>query len=543
MREDAGQFDYIVIGAGSAGAVVAARLSEDPSNRVLLLEAGGMDSHPGFRLPLLMGAFIKSGIYNWSYETEPEARLNGRRIPWPRGRVIGGTSTLNGMVYIRGVPSDYHGWAEMGLRGWSWDDVLPLFQKSEGHRDRHDAFHGVAGPLHVGRAQGRNPLTQAFVAAGVQAGYPINDDFNGARQEGFGFYDFTIRNGRRCGTARAFVRPSLGRKNLKLVTRALTTRIVIENGRATDVEYQSGNTLWRARAGREIILSAGAVNSPQILMLSGIGRAEDLRGHGITSVVDLPGVGQNLQDHFDCCLVYESPATVSLYRQLRVDRLASALVKGLMFGKGPATVFPYEGGAFIRVQPGAEDPDVQIHFMHGREDTARPHGFGFGSNRPDDKHGFTLRVSPLRPESRGTIRLRSADPCEAPVINANYLATDYDLRTTVLGLRAMRQVVRQPAFDRYRGREIWPGPQVESDEEFRAWLGEAGGTTFHPVGTCAMGTGPDAVVDEALRVRGVTGLRVADASIMPRIVSGNTNAPSIMIGEKAAALISGKPSA
>lgn len=541
MWEDAGQFDYIVIGAGSAGAVVAAGLSENTNNRVLLLEAGGMDNHPGFRLPLLMGAFIKSGIYNWNYQTEPEAGLNDRRIPWPRGRVIGGTSTLNGMVYIRGLPSDYDGWAQIGLRGWSWDDVLPLFQKSEGHEDRRDPFHGIAGPLNVGRARGRNPLTRAFVEAGGQAGYPVNDDFNGARQEGFGFYDFTIRNGRRCGTARAFVRPSLGRKNLKLVTRALTTRIVIESGRATGVEYQCGEKLWRAQAGREIVLSAGAVNSPQILMLSGIGRAEDLRGHGITPVVDLPGVGQNLQDHFDCSLVYESPMPVSLYRQLRADRLASALVNGLMFGKGPATVFPYEGGAFIRVQPGAEDPDIQFHFMHGREDTAHLHGFGFGSDRPDDKHGFTLRVSPLRPESRGTIHLRSADPREAPVINANYLATEFDVQTTILGLRAMRQVVRQPAFDQYRGREIWPGPQVESDAEFRTWLSDAGGTTFHPVGTCAMGTGPDAVVDEALSVRGVRGLRVADASIMPRIVSGNTNAPSIMIGEKAAALVGGEP--
>ncbi|MGO6986352.1 GMC family oxidoreductase [Rhizobium leguminosarum] len=540
MRDDAGQFDYIVIGAGSAGAVVAARLSENANNRVLLLEAGGMDNHPGFRLPLLMGAFIKSGIYNWGYETEPEPHLDDRRIPWPRGRVIGGTSTLNGMVYIRGVPSDYDGW---GLKGWSWDEVLPFFRKSEGHEDRGDPFHGTAGPLHVGRARGRNPLTQAFVEAGGQAGYPNNDDFNSARQEGFGFYDFTIRNGRRCGTARAFVRPSLSRKNLKLVTRALTTRIVIENGRATDVEYQSGNKLWRARAGRETILSAGAVNSPQILMLSGIGRAADLRGHGITPVLDLPGVGQNLQDHFDCCLVYESTAPVSLYRQLRVDRLAFALVRGLMFGKGAATVFPYEGGAFIRVQPGAEDPDIQIHFMHGREDTARLHGFGLGSGRPNDKHGFTLRVSPLRPESRGAIRLRSADPREAPVINANYLATEYDVQTTILGLRAMRQVVQQPAFDHCRGREIWPGQQVESDAEFRNWLGGAGGTTFHPVGTCTMGTAPDAVVDETLRVRGVEGLRVADASIMPRIVSGNTNAPSIMIGEKAAALISGEPTA
>ena len=532
MQTESEQFDYIVIGAGSAGAAAAARLAEDADVSVLLLEAGGMDWHPGFRLPLLMGAFIKSGVYNWNYETEPEENLGGRKIPWPRGKVIGGSSTLNGMVYIRGVPSDYDTWAQMGLKGWSWDEVLPFFRKSEGHEDRRDSHHGTAGPLNVGRARGRNPLAQVFIEAGRQAGYPANDDFNGPRQEGFGYYDFTIKNGKRFGTARAFVRPAMARKNFRLVTHALTSRIVIEDGRAAAVKYIRGGTRQIPRARREIILCGGAINSPQILMLSGIGAADELRALGIAPVMDLPGVGRNLQDHFDCALVYESPAPVSLYRQLRIDRVALSLAQGMLTGKGPATVFPYEGGAFIKVQPGAHDPDIQIHFMHGREDTARVHLLAGG--RPERKHGFTVRVSPLRPESRGSIRLRSADPRVAPLMQANYLDAEYDVETTIAGVRAMRKVIAQPAFDGYRGREIWPGPGVESDADFRAWLKAAGGTTFHPSGTCAMGVGPDAVLDEKLRVRGVTGLRVADASVMPRVVSGNTNAACIMIGERAA---------
>ena len=530
--QETGRFDYIVIGAGSAGATAAARLAEDGDLSVLLLEAGGMDRHPGFRLPLLMGAFIKSGIYNWSYQTEPEEKLGGRRIPWPRGKVIGGSSTLNGMVYIRGVPSDYDTWAQMGLKGWSWDEVLPFFKKSEGHEDRRDAQHGADGPLHVGRARGRNPLAEAFIQAGRQAGYPLNDDFNGPSQEGFGYYDFTIKNGKRFGTARAFVRPAMQRQNFTLVTHALTSRIIIENGRATAVEYMKGGVKHVAHASREIILSGGAINSPQILMLSGIGPAEELRALGIQPVVNLPGVGKNLQDHFDCALVYESPAPVSLYKQLRLDRVALSLAQGMVSGKGPATVFPYEGGAFIKVQPGAQDPDIQIHFMHGREDTAAVHAFSGGA--PEKKHGFTVRVSPLRPESRGYVKLRSADPAVAPEMRANYLDADYDVETTILGLRAMRKVIAQPAMNAYRGKEIWPGPATETDSDFRKWLAVTGGTTFHPSGTCAMGIGPDAVLDEKLRVRGVEGLRVADASVMPRVVSGNTNAPCIMIGERAA---------
>jgi choline dehydrogenase len=528
-------YDYIVVGAGSAGAVVAARLSEDSSKRVLLLEAGGMDRHPGFRLPLLMGAFVKSGVYNWSYETDPEPELNNRRVPWPRGRVIGGSSTLNGMVYIRGVPSDYDGWGQLGLRGWSWDDVLPAFRRAEAHLDRSGPLHATDGAMTVGLARGNNPLTDAFVKAGGEAGFPINHDFNGPNQEGFGRYDFTIRNGKRFGTARAYVRPSLRRPNFTLRTHALSTRVVVEDGRAIGVEYRHAGRLHRALAKREVIVSGGAINSPQLLMLSGIGPAAHLRDVGIDPVLDLPGVGENLQDHFDCGLSWEATQPVSLYRELRLDRLAISLLRGLTLGTGPATVFPYEGGAFIRVNPGSSDADIQVHFMHGREDTAKPHLLD--PARTEDKHGFTVRVSQTRPQSRGRVRLRSSRPDEAPAMTANYLSSRHDVDTTLAGIRALRRVIAQPAFDAYRGKEIAPGPMAQSDDDLIAWLRATGGTTFHPSGTCKMGLDDMAVVDERLRVRGIKGLRVADTSIMPLIVTGNTNAPAIMIGERAAQFV------
>lgn len=536
-RDDSSSFDYIVIGAGSAGCVIANRLSEDPSASVLLLEAGGRDFHPGFRLPLLMGALINSGLYNWSYQTEPEPGLDNRRIRWPRGKVVGGTSTINGMVYSRGFPSDYDRWAAMGLEGWSYADVLPLFRKSEGHIERGGPLHGVDGPLVVAQARGRYELTDAFIAAGEQAGYPRNHDFNGETREGFGRYDFTVDRGRRCSTARAFLTPAATRPNLKVVLKALITRILFDGGRAGGVEYHRGGRICRATARREILLSAGAINSPQILMLSGIGDAEELTRHGIDVVRHLPGVGKNLQDHFDCGLIYECTRPVSLYRDLRVDRLAIALVAGLLLGRGPATIFPYEGAAFIRTRPELAEPDIQVHFMHGREDTAKVHWPRLSPGSPESHHGFTVRVSPVAAASRGTVSLRSADPAAAPVIRANYLSAPQDVETTVAGIKAMRSVVAQLAFDPYRGREIWPGPQVRSDSEIAEWLKQAGGTTFHPVGTCRMGLDEDAVVDARLRVHGVEGLRVADASVMPLIVSANTNAPTIMIGEKAAEMV------
>ncbi len=531
-------YDYIVIGAGSAGCVLADRLSADFGRSVLLIEAGGKDRHPLVRLPMMMGKLMHSGIYNWSYQTEPEPELDNRRIYWPRGKALGGTSTINGMIYVRGNAADYDRWAQLGNPGWSYAEVLPYFRKSETHAERGDDFHGRDGPLSVCRARGTNPLFDRFVEAGVQAGYVRNDDFNGTGQDGFGRYDFTIRNGKRCSTATAFLRPAMRRPNLTVATHALTERIVIEKSRAVAVDYVRRGVRHRARAAREIVLSAGAVNAPQILMLSGIGDAADLKAHGIDVVHHLPSVGRNLQDHVDVCLVYEVTKPITLHGDLRVDRLTMAIVEGVLFGRGVATTFPYEGGAFLRSRPGLAVPDIQLHFMPALERTANLHWPKFSRHaRVEDNHGVTIRVGPVNPQSRGRIALRSADPRDPPLIFANYLATPFDKATTVAGVRLAREVMAQPAFADILGAETTPGPDRSTDAALTEWLKQAGGTTLHPVGTCKMGNGADAVVDAELRVRGIDGLRVADASIMPIISSGNTNAPTIMIGEKAADMI------
>ncbi len=538
VLRDPETYDYIVIGAGSAGCVLANRLSADPKNSVLLIEAGGYDRHPLVQLPMLMGKLMHSRIYNWQFETEPEAEFGNRKVYWPRGKALGGTSTINGMIYVRGNRHDYDRWAQMGNPGWSYAEVLPYFRKSEGHADRNGAYHGKDGPLSVCRARSRSPLFDLFVEAGRQAGYPVNDDFNGAEQEGFGRYDFTIRKGKRCSTSKAFLRPILGRPNLTVATHALTHRIVVEKGRAVAVEYVRNGDHHVVRAEREIVLSAGAVGSPQILMLSGIGNAEDLRQNGIAVTRDLPGVGRNLQDHVDVCMVYEVSKPVTLYRDLRVDRLMGSIVQGFVFGRGVATTFPYEGGAFMRSRPGLEAPDIQAHFMPALEKTANLHWPKlFSKATVEENHGITIRIGPVNPESRGTIRLKSADPRDPPLIHANYLATEFDKQTTIAGVTMMREVMAQPAFADLLGRELEPGPANRSKSELKQWLRKAGGTTLHPVGTCKMGVDADAVVDPELRVHGIAGLRVADASIMPVISSGNTNAPTIMIGEKAADMV------
>lgn len=534
----ASTYDYIVIGAGSAGCVLANRLSADPSRSVLLLEAGGKDRHPLVRLPMLMGKLMHSGIYNWRYDTEPEPELDNRRIYWPRGKALGGSSTINGMIYVRGNAAGYDRWAQMGNPGWSYADVLPYFRKSETHAERRDDFHGSEGPLSVCRARGTNPLFDRFIEAGVQAGHSRNDDFNGASQDGFGRYDFTIRHGKRHSTSRAFLRPALRRHNLTVVTHALTTRVVTERGRAVAVDYSRGDAHHRAYAAREIVLSAGAIGSPQILMLSGIGDADGLKAQGIDVVHHLPGVGRNLQDHVDVCLIYEITEPISLYHDLRVDRLTWAILKGALFGRGVATTFPYEGGAFLLSRPGLAAPDIQAHFMPALEKTANLHWPKLRSKaRVGDNHGITIRVGPVNPESRGHLALRSPDPRDPPRIFANYLATQFDKDTTIAGVKLLREVMRQPAFAGILGPEVAPGPDKADDAALTAWLKQAGGTTLHPVGTCKMGPGDDAVVDHELRVHGIAGLRVADASIMPVISSGNTNAPTIMIGEKAADMI------
>ena len=533
-------YDYAVIGAGSAGCVLANRLSKDPDCKVLLLEAGSRDRNPLFRLPMLMGKLMHSGLYNWHYHTEPEPHLNGRQIYWPRGKALGGSSTINGMIYVRGNRHDYDRWAQLGLPGWSYDEVLPGFRKSESHTGRCDGFHGCSGELTVCRARGTNLLFDVFVKAGTEAGHPFNDDFNGERQEGFGRYDFTIRDGKRWSTSRAFLYPAMARSNLTVETGALTHRIVVEGGRATAVEYSQHGSITRVSIEREVVLSAGTVNSPQILLLSGIGPADEIAKFGIPVTHDLPGVGRNMQDHVDCVLAYECPLPVSLYSDLRIDKLALAVLQAVLFGTGTATTFPYEGGAFMKSRPGLDAPDIQAHFMPALENTANLHWPKVFKHASDDaNHGFSIRIGPVNPESRGTITLRSAAPGDPPKIQANYLASDFDRRLMYTAIRMMREVIAQPAFAPYRGKELAPGSERQTDAELLAWLRESALTTLHPVGTCKMGAGDDAVVDARLRVRGLSGLRVADASIMPIITSGNTNAPTIMIAERAADFITG----
>lgn len=531
-------YDFIIVGAGSAGCVLANRLSADRNHKVLLLEAGGKDRNPLFRLPMLMGKLFQSGIYNWHYYTEPVPTLNNRKLYWPRGKVLGGSSTINGMLYVRGNRHDYDRWAQMGNAGWSYDEVLPAFRRSEAHVQRRDGFHNEAGELTVTRSRGRNPLFDTFVEAGVEAGYVANDDFNGADQEGFGKYDFTIRQGKRWSTSFAFLRPALGRPNLTVETEAHLLRVLVESGRAVGVEFEQGGEVLTARANAEVILSAGTVNSPQALLLSGIGPADELSAAGVKAVHDLPGVGKNMQDHVDCVMAWQCTKPVTLYKDLRADKIAFSVVQGMLLGEGITTTFPYEAGAFVRSRPELVAPDIQLHFMPALEATANLHlPNPFKRARIEDNHGFTLRVGPVNPESRGEITLRSTNPKDPPKIQPNYLATQFDIDTMIRGIRLTREVIGQKAFDAYRGAEVAPGPGKASDDELTQWLRATAMTTFHPVGTCKMGHDPMAVVDNKLRVRGIDGLRVADASIMPIISSGNTNAPAIMIGERCADFI------
>ena len=535
MRNDT--FDYIIIGAGSAGCVVASRLSERPHLRVLLLEAGGSDRNPLFHVPIMTGTLLRQRYANWFYFTEPERELENRRIFWPRGKVLGGSSTINGMVYTRGLPLDYDGWAQSGLPGWSFEDVLPYFRKSEGSPRGPSRLHGVDGPLRVTPSAGRNPLYDVFLAAGTQAGYPRTDDFNGARQEGFGRYDFTIAGGQRWSSARAYLAPAAGRSNLTIVTRAHATRIAIAGGRAVGVEAIVGGRQTIYRAEREVILCGGAVNSPALLMHSGIGDGDALRALGIPVVADLKGVGRNLQDHLLVRVEHACTEPVTLHSMLRPDRAIAALLQALVFKSGPATSFPIEAGAFLRSDPALDTPDLQSHFLPGLSSMTLRLPFLRKPKLGHRGHGFFANLYQLRPESRGEIALRSADPLAAPIIQPRYLSAARDRVVLREGIKILRNVFAQAAFDRYRGPELAPGLAVRSDAEIEAWVRRTADTVFHPVGTCKMGTGADAVVDGELRVHGIAGLRVADASIMPTITSANTHAPTVMIAEKAADMV------
>ena len=539
------KYDYIIVGAGSAGCVIANRLSANPYCSVLLVEAGGHDRNPLFRLPILMGKLFQSGIYNWRYYTDPVPTLNNRSLYWPRGKVLGGSSTINGMLYVRGNQHDYDRWAQNGLPGWSYDDVLPAFRRSESHLQRDDEYHSTDGELTVCRARGSNILNDTFIKAGGEAGHPITDDFNGKNQEGFGRYDFNIKKGKRWSASSAFLHPVSDRPNLTITTDATTLKVNLERNRATGVDLAIGRNKQTVWAAREVIISAGTVNSPQILMLSGIGPVDELSKHGIAVACDLPGVGKNLQDHVDSVLSWECSKPVTLYKDMRADKLAWSIIQGTLFGEGIATTFPYESGAFLKSHADLMAPDIQYHFMPALEKTANLYFPNpFKREAVEANHGFTVRVGPVNPTSRGFITLRSSNPGDAPVIQPNYLSSDFDKKIMISAIRMLRNVVKQPAFDAYRGPELAPGKDIDSDNDLLTWLRETAMTTFHPVGTCKMGIGPDAVVDARLKVHGIEGLRVADASIMPIISSGNTHAPAVMIGEKLVEFInaeSGEP--
>ena len=482
-------------------------------------------------MPAGYPALMKTGLVDWGYYTEPQAGLNGRRLFWPRGKVLGGSSSVNAMVYIRGVPSDYDQWARLGNRGWSWDDVLPYFKKSEGYLPGPDAHHGSEGPLKVSRPGVAGPLNLAWIEAGRQAGYPYTPDFNGASQEGFGPLDCTMANGRRSSAAACYLTPALARPNLTVITKAQATRILIEKGRAVGVEYARKKQKHEIHAAREIIVCGGSINSPQLLLLSGIGPAGEIRKAGLAPIHDLPGVGKNLQDHLHAAVKHYCTKPVSLYSIFKPTALPRHIVHYLLTHKGPAATMGLELLAFLKSHAEAIAPDLEFHFVpalyadHGRQIIYR--------------HGFMGYYNLQRPEARGEITLKSANPLAHPAIQPNYLQNDADLRTLRQGFKIAREVFRQKAFDPYRGEEFMPGPKVQADAEIDAYHCAAGESIYHPVGTCKMGQDGMAVVDEALRVRGLDGLRVVDASIMPRLISGNTNAPTMMIAEKAADMILG----
>lgn len=525
-------FDYVIVGAGSAGCVLANRLSADPSVTVCLVEAGPADAgiFPGLfvRVPVGVINLIGNPKYNWMYELQSPGAAQS--LPCPRGRLWGGSSAINGMVYIRGNRHDYDGWAAEGNRGWSYDDVLPLFKKSENFEPGPSEWHGSGGELNVAEQRCDSPVNQVFLEGARELGWPMNKDFNAGEQEGVGRYHVTQKNGERCSAARAFLHPVLGRPNLTVLSETLTHKVVLDGQRAVGIEVCSGGKTFRINAAREVILSAGAIASPQLLMLSGIGPREELEKHGIAVRHELPGVGRNLQDHQDVCLMFKSTPEMGYGWSLTGwAPLVTSPVQYIFRRNGPLTSNSVESGGFLRLDPASKTPDIQFHVapaLKNQPERTIPIG-----------HGFSIHVCVLKPKSRGSLHLNSSNPMDRPELRANFLTHPDDMKTLVAGIRKVRELVSTRAFSECIKGELAPGMDVVSDEQVEQWARKNIGTVYHPVGTCKMGRDPMAVVDDELRVHGIEGLRVADASIMPRLIAGNTNAPATMIGEKAADLI------
>lgn len=525
-------FDYVIVGGGSAGCVLANRLTEDSHISVCLLEAGPPDRHPLIHMPMGILWMMRSRVLNWNFYTQGEPEMGGRRMFWPRGRTLGGSSSSNAMCYLRGHPADYDQWAALGNPGWAFADVLPYFKRSQNQERGGSEYHGTGGPLNVADLRSPSPLTKVFIDAGVEVGLPYTVDFNGPKPEGVGPFQVTQKCGRRCSTARGYLAPARSRTNLTVITEAHATRVLFEQKRALGMEYRHQGRLQEVRARQEVILSAGAIQSPQLLMLSGVGNRQHLEQIGIEPRHHLPGVGQNLQDHLDAILVYACTQPVSYGITWRnVMRGGVDLVRYLTSGRGMFTTNGAEGCAVTRSSPGEALPDLQFHFSPGKlRDHARDLKFLCGE-------GYSLHVCNLHPKSRGEIRLLGSDPFAPPDIRARYLTHPDDIEHMVRGVKLARRILSANAFDAYRGEEIVPGRDVVSDDDIRHFIRNAAETIYHPVGTCKMGNDALAVVDSELRIHGLSGLRVVDASIMPMLVGGNTNAPTVMIAEKASDMI------
>ena len=526
------EFDYIIVGAGSAGCVLANRLTEDGDHRALVLEAGPPDHSIFIHMPSAFAYPLAGTKYNWHYETEPEPFMNNRRMHCPRGRVIGGSSSINGMVYIRGHALDYDAWAKRpGLENWSYFDCLPYFKKSETRLKGSDAYRGGSGPLYVTTGSGKNPLYRAFIEAGRQAGYPVTEDMNGHQQEGLGVMDRTTYKGRRWSAAQAHLRPAQRRGHIEVRSRCLVTRVVFEGSRAVGVEYAHDGKLEQARAAREVIISGGAINSPQTLMLSGIGPADELKKLGIPVIQHLPGVGENLQDHIEAYVQFSCKQPITLYSATNPIAKLKIGVEWILTGGGLGGTNHFEAGGFIRSKAGVMHPDLQYHFL--------PMAVSYDGSSPATGHGYQAHIGPMRPTSKGFVKLKSADPKQHPYVLFNYMQTEQDRKEMRAGIKLTREILNQKAFDAFKGAELAPGPKIASDDALDAFVRDNAESAYHPSCTCRMGTDDMAVVDGAGRVHGVDGLRVVDASIMPDVVSGNLNVPVIMMAEKLADAIRG----